>query len=74
MSGQDFTAWFTDYPSTHRLAGRTVEVVPRAEYELMREALLKIDAIERRDYLDHARMMLVAAITPTAEMRTEDRS
>jgi hypothetical protein len=27
---EDYTAWFTVYPTTHRLAGQTVEVVPRA--------------------------------------------
>jgi hypothetical protein len=32
-SGQSYDAWFTDYPSTHKCAGQTVEVVTRAAYD-----------------------------------------
>jgi hypothetical protein len=38
LGRQDFTAWFTEYPSTHRLAGQTVEVVPRSLLAAEREA------------------------------------
>jgi hypothetical protein len=27
---QNYDAWFVDYPMSHRLAGKSVEVVPRA--------------------------------------------
>jgi hypothetical protein len=33
---QNYEAWFTEYPSTHRRAGQTVEVVTRAAYERLR--------------------------------------
>jgi len=57
-AGQDFTRWFTDYPSTHRLAGQTVEVTPvrpsperntEAEVERLREALETIQALSADD-------------------------
>jgi hypothetical protein len=35
---QDYEAWFTVYPSTHRLAGQTVEVIPRQMVEEILEA------------------------------------
>lgn len=37
MSGQVFDRWFTDYPSTHHLAGQSVEVTP-----------VRADAVEDR--------------------------
>jgi len=33
MSKQNFTFWFTEWPSTHVNAGKTVEVMPREVFE-----------------------------------------
>ena len=42
--GQDYEAWFTWYPSTHRRAGCTVEVVTRQAYR--RLSILHQGAVE----------------------------
>jgi hypothetical protein len=50
---QNYEAWFDDYPSTHRRAGQTVEVVTREAYERLHDQLRgAVDAL--RWYADEA--------------------
>jgi hypothetical protein len=56
--GQDFQAWFVDFPVTHRLAGQTVEVVPRGLHD---QALARIVGLEmelRRMGIDPAALAI----------------
>jgi hypothetical protein len=50
---QNYEAWFTEYPSTHRRAGQTVEVVTRAAYERLRHDTTEgaVEALRRIDKL-----------------------
>lgn len=50
MSEQTYSAWFTEWPSTHVKARQTVEVVPR---ELLRAAEARLAQI--RDLAEGAR-------------------
>lgn len=48
--GQNYSRWFVDYPSNHRLAGQTVEVTPverllNAEWDLGALRAERADAI-----------------------------
>lgn len=45
MNDQEFDCWYTEYPSTHKYAGMTVQVVTRAQYD---EVAGKLESLQRR--------------------------
>jgi hypothetical protein len=49
---RNYEAWFTDYPSTHRRAGQTVEVVTREAYERLHDQ--HRGAVEALSQIAHA--------------------
>lgn len=50
-SKQDFQRWFTAWPSTHTKAGQTVEVMPTAAVDRLRERLKQSEWIVCREAL-----------------------
>lgn len=69
---KDFTAWFTTYPRSHRLAGQAVEVVPRALLEEMTQRLSdQSSAPELEEVREHAAQVVESACAALAVVGDE---
>jgi hypothetical protein len=67
-TGQRYTRWFIDYPSTHILAGKAVEVMPVAVHqELLDQHAPCVECMNEREAAEDEAKRLRAVMTTCAD-------